>query len=107
MSVRRPPGSISPPVGCRDDLQNPPELSFELAAASGQVSWKIMVASMFLGKKIINRRWRQPRGPPLCARAGGEGGWARGAPLGRGLRPPLDCGKPLELPVGLRFHLGV
>ena len=35
-----PSGIDLPPAGCREQLHNPPELGFEMAAASGQVRGK-------------------------------------------------------------------
>ena len=93
--MKSPPGSISPPEGCREHLQNPHELGFDMAAASGQVSWKIMVTLMFLEELGIYRRQGQPRG-----------GTKRRGGVGPGPRPQA-CGAPLVLPFGLCVRLAV
>ena len=38
MAMKSPPGSISPPAGCRELFQNHPELGFEMTACRDDYS---------------------------------------------------------------------
>ena len=49
MTMKSPPGSISPPAECRDQLQIGPRTRVFGDGASGSSFWKIMAASTFLG----------------------------------------------------------
>ena len=69
MTMKSPPGSISPPTDCRDQLQIGPRTRVFGDGASGSSFWKIMGASMLLGQKAIY--WRR-RGSRRCPR--GRGG---------------------------------
>ena len=44
MAMKSPPGSISSPAECRDQLQMGPELGFSVTAHRGRVSGKKMAA---------------------------------------------------------------
>ena len=87
MAMKSPPGSISPPAECRDQLQIGPRTRVFDDGASGSSFWKIMVALSVLGQEGFHRRWRGPRrcqgagtGPTRAPR------WAhgRGSPLAPG-----------------------
>ena len=69
MAMKSPPGSISPPAGCRDSLQIDPELGFEVTALQDVFSGKIMATPTFLGFMGF---YRLRRGPRRCL--GGRGG---------------------------------
>ena len=69
MAMKSPPGSISPPAECRDQLQIGPRTRVFGDGASGSSFWKIMAALTFLGQKAIYRRRRGARGCPT-GRAG-------------------------------------
>ena len=47
MAMKSPPGSISPPAECRDQLQIGPRTRIFGDGASGSSFWKIMAASTF------------------------------------------------------------
>ena len=64
MAMKTPPGSISPPAGCRDQLQNHPRTRVYGAGISGRLLWKIMAASTFLGLMGFYKHRRGPRGCP-------------------------------------------
>ena len=61
MAMKSPPGSISPPTECRDQLQMGPLTRVRVDGASGSSLWKIMAASTFLGLKAIYSRRRAER----------------------------------------------
>ena len=78
MAMKSPPGSISPPAECRDQLQMGPRTRVRDDGASGSSFWKIMAASMFLGLLGIYRRRREPRWGPRSR--GGPHPPAKGGP---------------------------
>ena len=99
MAMKSPPGSISPPAECRDQLQMGPRTRVRNDGASGSSFWKIMAT--FLGlKAIIGVGGPQGETP----RAGA--GPTHGSTLTRGRWPHLPCGPPLWLPFGLVLGLG-
>ena len=61
MAMKSPPGSISPPAECRDQLQMGPRTRVRDDGALGSSFWKIMAALTFLGLKAIYRRRRAAR----------------------------------------------
>ena len=65
MAMKSPPGSISPPAVCRDQLENHPRTRVYGGGASGSSFWKIMAALLVLGQKGFHRRRRGPRGRPM------------------------------------------
>ena len=64
MAMKSPPGSISPPAECRDQLQIGPRTRVFGDGASGSSFWKIMAALLVLGQEGFNRRRRGPRRRP-------------------------------------------
>ena len=64
MAIKSPPGSISPPTECRDQLQIGPRTMVFGDDTSGSSFWKIMAAPSVLGQKALYRRRRGPRGRP-------------------------------------------
>ena len=64
MAMKSPPGSISPPAECRDQLQIGPRTRVFGDGASASSFWKIMAASTFLGFSGFYRSRRGPRGCP-------------------------------------------
>ena len=72
--MKSPPGSISPPAECRDQLQIGPQSRVFGDDASGSSFWKIMAALSVLGQKGFYRRRRGP---------GSRGRRGRGRTCGR------------------------
>ena len=64
MAMKSPPGSISPPAECRDQLQMGHRTRARDDGASGSSFSKIMATSSFLGQKAIYRRRRGSRRHP-------------------------------------------
>ena len=75
MTMKSPPGSISPPAECRDQLQIGPRTRVFGDGASGSSFWKIMAALSVLGQKGFYRRRRGPRRCP------GGRGWSHPRPM--------------------------
>ena len=64
MAMKSPPGSISPPAECQDQLQIGPRTRVFGDGASGSIFWKIMAALSVLGQKGFYGRRRRPRQCP-------------------------------------------
>ena len=90
MAMKSPPGSITPPAECRDQLQIGPRTRVFGDGTSGSSFWKIMAASTFLGQIAIYRRRRASRRGP---RGRGRGG--------RGAHLPLWASPPALLRTGI------
>ena len=94
MAVKRPPVMISPPAGCQEELQKPPELGFQDDDIFGKVSWKIISASEVLGRGVfVGEKGAREEAPGPGASSGRGPTWARtwGSPTAPGapLRPPF------------------
>ena len=64
MAMKSPPGSISPPAECWDQLQIRPRTRVFGDGASGSSFWKIMAALSVFGQKGFYRRRRASRRGP-------------------------------------------